>query len=141
MKNGERFPSGTSRRFFRCGPSDGFVWLCRRQSGKPSFKTKVPFRGRVRHTTTPICESGLGFPKYTPQVMLPVGFPPHIQSSLLADIPGGNRLYPGFSRIPVRPAGAAEGRTDLSAFLHGCGWKSIPSSSVLPGCPACIGLP
>ena len=73
MKNGERFPSGTSRRFFRCGPSDGFVWFYRRQSGKPSFETKVPFRGRVRHTTTPICESGLGFPKHTPRLCVLLG--------------------------------------------------------------------
>ena len=48
----------------------GMERLCRRQAQEPSFKSKVPFRGRVRHTIPPISAKGLDFPKYTPRLCL-----------------------------------------------------------------------
>lgn len=67
MKNGERFPNAELLAVFVvCSRLAGFAWLYRKQAGEPPFKTKVSFRGRVSHTTTPIFEIGLVFPKYTP---------------------------------------------------------------------------
>ena len=50
MKNGERFPSGTSRRFFRCEPSDGFLFYWNDDSRESRLlKQKCHFVG-VRAT-------------------------------------------------------------------------------------------
>ena len=52
--------------YFRFVPSDGTFLLCRGRSRKPSFKMKMPLRGRVAHAFSALGFCGLVLPKYTP---------------------------------------------------------------------------